>query len=542
MNPRRTKGALNLSLSYIRTIQNPRPMRTLILSVILLAHALQAQTPPDLVWQRCFGGSASESARQFIALPDGDRLLVGSTNSNDGDVTGFNGGSYDIWVVRLDDAGGIIWQRCLGGSDSDVPGAARVLPNGDFIVVGTTRSNNGHVSGNHGANDGWAVRLSGSGSLVWQHCFGGTSGDGFYDATVLPNGDIVAVGTSRSNDGDVALNHGGEDAWAVRFTSLGELVWSRTYGSSAFDVFYSVDQLASGDLIALGYASANNGDVSDNHGVEDFWAASIDLEGNIVWQRCYGGSAYEIGTKVSALADGGAALLGYTESNDGDVVGQHGNGDAWVVRVNSAGQQMWQRPLGGSALDAASGLYALPGDGMLICGRTFSSDGDVDGLPIAGDCWVLQLLADGSIAWQVLLGGSNIDSGTDISPTSDGSLMLLGTTSSNDFDVSGNHGGTDVWLVRLSPFSSASDVSHPLPLLAFPNPAREVIHLQAPSDWYGTLRVSIFTTDGALAYSGLVNSNGGAAAIDVSALIAGCYWLVVQAPRGIAHGKMTIVR
>lgn len=518
-------------------------MRALILSAILpVAHVLHAQTPPSLVWQGCYGGSATESARQYIVLPDGEKLLVGYTNSNDGDVAGFNGGSYDIWVVRLDDANGIIWQRCLGGSDTDVPGTAIVLPNGDFIIVGTTRSNNGQVSGNHGSNDGWAVRITGTGSLVWQHCFGGTNGDGFYDAMALPNGDIIAVGTSKSVDGDVAANQGGEDAWAVRFTNQGELVWSRTYGSSAFDLFYSIDQLAGGDLIALGYASANNGDVTGNHGVEDFWAASIDLDGNTAWQRCYGGSAYEIGTKATALADGGAALLGYTESNDGDVAGQHGNGDAWVVRINAVGEPMWQRPLGGSALDALSGLRALPGDGMLLCGRTYSSDGDVDGIPVSGDCWVLQLFSDGSMAWQVLLGGSNSDFGIDIRPTSDGSLILLGTTSSTDFDVSGNHGGADLWMVRLSPFSSTSDISPPSTLLAFPNPAGEFIRLQLPGDWHGPLHFAFFTTDGALAHSGQVSATGGPMAVDVSSLSAGCYGLIVQVPRGIAHGKVTIAR
>ena len=86
--------------------------------------------------------------------------MAGYTESNDGDVSGYHGGDYDAWVVKLNSSGDILWQKCLGGTIDDRAYSIQQTSDGGFIVAGFTVSNDGDVSGNHGASDAWVVKLN----------------------------------------------------------------------------------------------------------------------------------------------------------------------------------------------------------------------------------------------------------------------------------------------------------------------------------------------------------------------------------------------
>ena len=137
--------------------------------------------------------------------------MAGYTFSNDGDVSG-NHGAYDYWVVKLNSSGDILWQICLGGTNVDVAYSIQQTSDGGFIVAGYTCSNEGDVSGNHGNSDYWVVKLNSSGTIEWQKCLGGTDGDYAYSIQQTSDGGFIVAGLTGSNDGDVSGNHGGSDA------------------------------------------------------------------------------------------------------------------------------------------------------------------------------------------------------------------------------------------------------------------------------------------------------------------------------------------
>jgi hypothetical protein len=146
-------------------------------------------------------------------------------------------------------------------------------------------------------------------------------------------------------------------------------------------------------------------------------------------------------------------MVGQSYSNDGDVSGNHGgNGDAWIVKLNSIGEIQWQKCLGGSNLDIAGAIQPTSDDGYVMAGYTHSNDGDVSGNHGGNDdAWVVKLNSTGEIQWQKCLGGSGDDQAFDIQPTADGGYIMVGQSSSNDGDVSGNHGGNgDAWIVKLN--------------------------------------------------------------------------------------------
>jgi hypothetical protein len=112
-----------------------------------------------LQWQKCLGGSSTDKALSIAQTADGGFIVAGSSSSNDGDVSGNHGG-WDYWVVKLNSSGDIVWQKCLGGSNYDWATSIAQTSDGGFIVAGVSHSNDGDVSGNHGERDYWIVKLS----------------------------------------------------------------------------------------------------------------------------------------------------------------------------------------------------------------------------------------------------------------------------------------------------------------------------------------------------------------------------------------------
>src|SRR6266536_2308820 len=140
---------------------------TLTLTVLIFFSSLHAQIIPSIEWQKSFGGSDDDEPYSIQLTSDGGSIAAGFSYSHDGDVTG-NPSGVDFWIVRLDAAGNLLWQKALGGSDDDYGSAVQQTTDGGFIVGGYSESNNGDVSGNHGGYDFWIVKLSADGNLLWQ--------------------------------------------------------------------------------------------------------------------------------------------------------------------------------------------------------------------------------------------------------------------------------------------------------------------------------------------------------------------------------------
>jgi hypothetical protein len=123
----------------------------------------------------------------------------------------------------------------------------------------------------------------------------------------------------------------------------------------------------------------------------------------------------------------------------------------WVLRLNKDGQIIWARTFGGTSLDAAVAITATPDGGVVLGGATFSTNGDVSGLHAGGDAdaWIVKLDGAGNKQWTKTLGGSGDEQADGIFVSGDG-FAILGITTSMDGDVSGrNHGSYDLWVTRL---------------------------------------------------------------------------------------------
>ena len=394
-----------------------------------------------LEWQKCLGGTGEESAYSVLQTADGGYVVAGETESIDGDVRG-NHGQLDFWIVKLDRSGKLAWKKCLGGTGDDTAYSIQQTADGGYVVAGETTSNDGNVNGNHGSYDYWVVLLDASGKIVWKRCLGGDGEDTAYSAQQTADGGYVVAGAAYSGSG----NHGQQDCWVVKLNRSGRMEWQKCLGGSSWDGAGSIQQTADGGFVVAGYTDSNDGDVSGSHGKEDCWIVKLDPFGDLVWQRCLGGSSSDVAWSVKQTADGGYIIAGSTRSNDGDVRGNHGGEDFWLAKLNESGNLVWQRCLGGTGEDIAYSVRPTADGGYVVAGYTDSSNGDVSGKDGSGH-WVVKLGATGNMVWEMCLGGGSWDNAYSIEQTGDGGYVVAGHEYS--FDHS-EFGSSDLWVAKLS--------------------------------------------------------------------------------------------
>lgn len=412
---------------------------------------LHAQAPV-IEWQHSIGGSDNDDAQSIQQTVDGGYIVAGVTNSSDGDVTSNHGGS-DAWIVKLAADGSIQWQETLGGSNNDNAGSVAQTSDGGFIVAGTTFSNDGDVTGNHGASDAWIIKLTSTGSVQWKETLGS---DGFdYAGSIQPTSDGGYIFSGSTYAG----NFSGRNYWVVRLAADGQIIWNDILGGSADDIATTASQTSDGGFIVSGYSSSKDGEVTENHdnpsapNPADYWIVKLTTSGNIEWEHSFGGSLSERAANVQQTSDGGYIISGYSNSNDGDVTGNPtGVADFWIVKLTPTGTLQWEETLGGSQHDYAQWIQQTADGGYIVTGHSDSGDGDVTSFKGSYNYWVVKLFPGGGIQGQETLGGSNVDEAHQIKQTADGGFIVTGNSYSNDLDVTGHHGSTntnDGWVVKL---------------------------------------------------------------------------------------------
>jgi|GEM_PF-365026 len=404
---------------------------------------------PAIEWQKSLGGSGADYAFSIQQTVDGGFIVAGYSISNNGDVTG-NQGDNDYWIVKLDNVSNIEWQKSLGGSGDDRANSIQQTVDGGFIVAGSSNSNNGDVTGNQGNNDYWIVKLDNVGNIEWQKSLGGSSVDQATSIQQTVDGGFIVAGRSNSNNGDVTGNQGGTDYWIVKLDNVGNIEWQKSLGGSGTDYALSIQQTVDGGFIVAGYSISNNGDVTGNQGDNDYWIVKFDNIGNIEWQKSLGGSGDDRAYSILQTEDGGFIVAGYSSSNNGDVTGNKGGWDYWIVKLDNVGNIEWQKSLGGNGSDAANSIQQTVDGGFIVAGYSGSNNGDVTGNKGGWDYWIVKLDNVGNIEWQKSLGGSGFDQARSIQQTVDGGFIVTGYSSSNNGDVTGNQGSYDYWIVKLN--------------------------------------------------------------------------------------------
>jgi len=433
----------------------------LLFALFCSVSSLSGQTPV-VMWQKCLGGNNGDYAFSIEPTSDGGNIVAGMTEGQDnGDVMGYHGNLAvgDIWVVKTDNTGNIQWQKCLGGMSFETGAFIHQTSDGGYVLAGTSASVDCNILGNHGGADYWVVKLNFKGDVVWQKMYGGSQNEYAWSLALAPDGGYFVAGETESSDGDVIVNHGIRDFWVIKLDITGNLQWQKSLGGTGDDEAYSVQATNDGGCVVAGFTSSNDGDVSGNHGKNDYWVVKLDNTGNIQWQKALGGSGFDGAWSIQVTTDGGYIVAGYSGSNDGDVTGNHqlfaGSGtDYWVVKLNNTGNIQWEKCYGGNANEIAYFIQPTNDGGYVVAGSAESSDGDLTCNAGITDMWIIKINSQGTLQWQKEIGGNYYDEAHCVKELTDGSFIIAGNTCSRD--IAGYHIPTgmgscgDFWIVKLS--------------------------------------------------------------------------------------------
>jgi hypothetical protein len=507
--------------------------KLLFIAFIWIVEAVGAQ--PSIQWQKTFGGSDFDEAYSIKQTVDGGFIVAGSTISNDGDVFGNQGGE-DFWILEFDTTGLIQWKKSIGGSNNEIPHCIQQTSDNGYIIVGFSESNNGDVTNNYGNKDVWIVKMNISGIIEWEKNYGGSEWDEAHSIQQTSDGGYVFAGFTQSSGGDISENHGLLDFWVVKLNNIGVIEWEKTFGGSNEDKANSIKKTIDGGYIIVGNTKSIDGDVLENQGNVDYWIIKINDVGELEWQKTLGGQAADSAEDILQLEDGGYMVVGHSGSNNtGNVSGHHGSFDAWVVKLSNTGDLQWQKALGGSNADYGRSILQASDGTYVIAGSTKSNDGDIMQNQGNSDAWLLKLNDFGDLIWQKTLGGSNAETFFDLEQTIGGGYILAGYSWSNDGDVSGVQGYNDFWIVKLTPESTPTTSPQTQPLEIYPNPATQSITIQV-SEPETTLRVTLTDPMGRELRRKSI-PNGGTLALE--GLADGWYLLSATSPSGqVFFGKV----
>jgi hypothetical protein len=257
------------------------------------------------VWQKVFGGRTEDYANSVQQTSDGGYILAGVT-------VPYATGSPDIYIVRTDSSGSIVWQKAFRGSDDDYAYSIQQTSDGGYIIAGSKYS--------YGVSweDMYLVKVDSSGRKVWENTFGGTRFEIAYSVQQTSDGGYILAGRTYVRE------VGEDDVFLVKTDSSGSKVWEKTFGGIKDDLVYSVQQTSDGGYILAGFTG------SYGAGSDDMYLVKTDSFGNKLWQETFGGAEGDEAISVQQTSDGGYILAGFTRSYGS------GNYDMYIVKTDSS--------------------------------------------------------------------------------------------------------------------------------------------------------------------------------------------------------------
>jgi hypothetical protein len=356
----------------------------------------------DILWEKSYGGTHADYL--FDAQPTADYgfILAGSSLSNKtGNKTDDNQGDLDYWIWKMNEKGDLDWQKSFGGSGFDLLQSIKNTRDGGFILAGTSSSSTGFQKKEDckGITDFWVVKLDASGGEQWQRTIGGSGQDELLCAFQTKDGGYILGGSSSSNPSVISIK---PDAKLISTTKA--------------DLFNKSEK---------------------SRGNMDYWIVKLDKQGNIEWQRTYGGQYADVLRSMEQTTDNGYILAGYSNSPiSGDkTVNNKGIGDFWIIKINDTGEIQWQNTYGAEGDDQPYVIHQTIDEGYIVGGNSDSKNAltTMGGIVSNGtDYWVLKLDPDGEVLWSKTYDFGKVDIMTSLVENKDQTYLIGGYAQSEN--------------------------------------------------------------------------------------------------------------
>ena len=227
--------------------------------------------------------------------------------------------------------------------------------------------------------------------MLWNKCFGSSEFDYVEGAIETQDGNYIFVGHSEGYDGEIGITYGDYDVVLMKISPDGELIWSKNFGGSWPDYGASVIELANGQLMILSETQSDDGLVEGYYGATDIWLFKTDANGNFIWGEVYGGTGIENTYDLIAYTDNQFIIASVANFVNGDIEFTHGGNDFWILGVDSLGEILWQKSIGGSLSDLPYSIKKINDDEIIISGYSNSIDYDVTPTYGSLNVWTVKL-------------------------------------------------------------------------------------------------------------------------------------------------------
>lgn len=366
----------------------------------------------------------SQDSSIFKAPPDMETMVGiygnGIVEANDGGVVVAGWIKYqskeyrdhDLWIIKTDQSGNEVWQRRLGGKSTDRANAVIKTKNGDFVIAGET------YSFGEGTYDMWAIRFNDAGNIVWHKTYGGKGVDRAYAVCSGNDNGIILAGFSDS------FGNGSSDGWVVKLDEWGKEIWSRSYGGPGVDRFYAIKPIKDVGYVLTGYTTTTS------KGGLDLWILLINDQGELLWEKRWGGKSDDRGNTIAISPDGKIHIAGGTYSRG------KGREDIVYLKLDQKGTLLWEKSYGGEQSDGANSMIITSKGELVFAGYTESKgEGYRDG-------WIVQTDKNGKKIWDKTYGGATTDQFNSIQELRDGGYIISGLSKSTGYRE------TDIWVIK----------------------------------------------------------------------------------------------
>jgi len=299
----------------------------------------------NIQWDKTYGGSGTELCGAVKQAADGGYIIVGASNSDiSGDKTGSCRGDFDLWVLKLDSLGKKEWDKSIGGNGYEFCWDFEFTQDEGMMLCAYSSSDKSgeKTENNRGTqSDIWIIKLDRYGNIVWDKTIGGKEDDYCHAIKRTNDGDYIVAAVSKSNIGyEKSQNSkGGLDFWMLKLDESGNKIWDKTIGGNGNEKeLPGLNITEDGGYIIGGTSNSNSsGDKTDScRGNYDFWVVKLDKDGNVNWDKTIGGNNYDELKSIEEIEKDHFLITGFTKSDkSGDKKdSSRGMEDFWIVYMN----------------------------------------------------------------------------------------------------------------------------------------------------------------------------------------------------------------
>jgi len=329
--------------------------------------------------------------------------------------------TFSIGISQVPDT---TWTKIYGANYECAAHDAIETIDGGYIIIGFKRINSNN-------EDVFIMKTNSDGDTLWTKTYGSKLDQlygGDYDQWVSSiestsdNGYIIAGWTEKYSS---TANEDWTDIYILKIDASGDTLWTKTYGDTVGEKGYHAMETSDGGYLITGYK--RNYNVNDS---QDLYLLKIDSNGNVIWDKVYGGDHIEVGSSSFELAGSEFITLGSTWSYG------NGNSDYWLLKINSNGDTLWTKTYGASGIDEGWSFQITPDNGYILAGYSDSfGNGDFD-------YYLIKTNSSGDTIWTHTYGGLNDEYGPGIQVNNDGGYSLCGAT------LSFSAGNLDIYFIR----------------------------------------------------------------------------------------------